>query len=412
MRHILDLSFYPPEEGKWLSSYSRFHAIARRQALDIRWICLQPGKKIPDGLIEREIESASGFVLRTPAYLTHYNTGIDLVRERMSKGVPLICFLNRNYLAQQNAFLTKFGIQGTGLGLFAPNGNVSAVHPRDVVISRSDNPGAFRDLALFRGVERMDLDATHAIDVRGEAFSLLAIPGRHALCVDTRTDLFADWPSPEFTCIAGFYGRGDDRRRVLALNTYPLWDPYIDGSGAQHRGISGGDNKVFAENLVEWIGNARIDAHPTDVSTAHRLLDQLERNYYDVTAGTLKTVYEHWWPSVPKRVRESCSRKKAIEPGSPFPDSAYLELLDYRTIWREHWENFAPVLARAGVTGGKGKALHYFHELNEIRKLVMHPTKTQSAGISITREQAAFLADQAQTSIQMWNAIRALGVAK
>lgn len=412
MRHILDLSFYPPEEGRWLNSHAKFHGIARSKALDIRWICLKPGQKIPDGLIEREIESASGFILRTPHYLSHYTTGIELVRTRMSIGVPLICFLNRNYLAEQNSFLAEFGIQGTRLGLFAHGPQASASHARDVVISRSEYPGAFRDLTLFRGVERMDLDATHAIDVRGEAFSLLAIPGSHALCVDTRTDLFADWPSPEFTCIAGFFGRGDDRRRVLALNTYPLWDPFDDGFGARHRGISGGNNEVFAENLLDWIGDARVDVLPTDISAAHRQLDQLERNYYDVTAGTLKTLSPDWWQVVPERIRESCARKRASEPRSPFPDSAYLELLDYKAIWKAHWEYFAPVLANAGVTGGKGKALHYFHELNEIRKLVMHPTKSQSAGICITREQASYLAGQSQTSIQMWNTIRKLGIAE
>lgn len=373
--------------------------------IDIRWISIDAANgraQIPDGFIEREVNSASAFYLRIPAFLQGSADYLSLITNRMAEGVPLLVMLDRNYHGHTAAFLQQFGIEGTDIGLFAEPTSPDATHARDIRVSRDNCPSAFRHPELFNGVSELGLDITHAIRLHGAAQSLLALPAGHGLCIDMKKDLPGEWPAPEFTCLAGYFGRGKDQTTVIAAGTWLLRDPFTNGFRQSNLGIQAGDNRIFAQNLLDFMVGRDIRPANTSIQAAYRRLEQIERNYFDFTGAVLSQISDDWWMEVPEDIRTACRMKREMEKNPQFGDSAYLDVLDYRAIWKAHWDRFQPLLSQAGLIGGKAKALRYFHHLNDIRKSVMHPTKTHSAGVELTREQADFLDQEVKRAIELW----------
>jgi hypothetical protein len=171
----------------------------------------------------------------------------------------------------------------------------------------------------------------------------------------------------------------------------------------QSRGkVSGGDNRIFAENLLSLAETGPENPNAPQGGSAHSLLETIERNYYDFTKTVLSRKEDDWWSLVPERIREACATKKQTEPASQFPHSAYLDLIDFKNIWRVHWELFQPGLSLIGCEGGKNKALKYFQKLNDIRKFLAHSVKLHAAGIELSDEDFKFLETQAQRSVVLW----------
>jgi hypothetical protein len=238
VKYILDLFYAEKSEGPWRESGSEFRALARSRGIDIRSISFEYGRQYPQEYFDREISNASMFLMTRADFFMGDKMFLPLVTAKIDSGTPLVVVLKQNRNADQSAFLSEFGIEETSLGLFAHlDGN--AAHPRDVRILRSQFPTAFRDPVLFNGVNELYLDRTHAIRLHGATQSLFALPSGAAFCVDEKYDLPADWPAPEFTCIAGYYGRKKDRRIVVALNTELITDPFEDGLGYVHPRIRG-----------------------------------------------------------------------------------------------------------------------------------------------------------------------------
>jgi hypothetical protein len=176
-----------------------------------------------------------------------------------------------------------------------------------------------------------------------------------------------------------------------------------DQLGCTHYGIEGADNKIFAENLIHLLTDDDKSFNPSATSTAHSLIEQIERNYYDMTKNVLLQWKFDWWSEVPEPVREACAKKKEGESNPSFPVSAYMVLLDYQRIWRTHWERFQPILEQAGVEGGKNRALAYFSKLNDIRKMVAHPTKMHAGSVIIVDADLDMLRKESQRSIVLWD---------
>jgi hypothetical protein len=175
------------------------------------------------------------------------------------------------------------------------------------------------------------------------------------------------------------------------LNTYSTFRSLARGRGVDVHWLSVDGPGAFPEGLLE-----------REIEAANAFLLRAPHYYFDFTKSILSRLDSDWWSTIPEKVRTSCNTKKTSEPESKFPDSAYLDLLDYRAIWRHHWEYFSAMLGNAEIKGGKNKATSYFHRLNEIGKLIMHPTKTHSGGISLPASEIDFLSAENQRSVVLW----------
>lgn len=80
-----------------------------------------------------------------------------------------------------------------------------------------------------------------------------------------------------------------------------------------------------------------------------------------------------WYEGVPGDIRTKASTRLEQEKGKGERQD-HLDLLDYRAIARHNWQLFRPILEFGGK--GKEKGTAWIAKLNEVRKIVMHPSKS------------------------------------
>ena len=96
---------------------------------------------------------------------------------------------------------------------------------------------------------------------------------------------------------------------------------------------------------------------------------------------TLKTEFgddhhQRWWYNgIPQSVRQKAVGRLEEDQGKSEREE-YLDLIDFRTIVVKNWSLFVDSLAY-GAKGNKDKRTQWIVQLNDIRKIVMHPAKRQ-----------------------------------
>lgn len=405
-KDILDLQLVPASKPFPVGPYSHFFRKMNESGLRVRGLTYDPKSSLPNDFGIREVQKASAFLLRNEALIKDPNPVIDAVRKRMADGVPLVVFADLNLQESQNRFLADYGIELTSLGLYAYPGDQQALHPSDIEVSRSTVPSAFRDPRLFSGVGALRLSDTMALRLRGgRVQSLFAIPDGYAFCVDKRSDLMADWPAPEFACIANYLNSGTARENITVLSTSLFGDPSRDLRGRDHLGITGGDNSKFAQNFIDALASSGAESVPRVSVPAHSLLERIERMYFDITKAVLGREGGDWWSSVPESVKGKCSEARARNERSALPEWSYLYLVQFEKIWRVNWDSFGLHFSAIGCGSGKNKALAYFNRLNEIRNKVMHPVKLYSIGEALSGADYDFLVDCDKVATQLYRCV-------
>ena len=116
---------------------------------------------------------------------------------------------------------------------------------------------------------------------------------------------------------------------------------------------------------------------------AYELIHRIELLLKENVVSSLTTAYgatAWWYEGVPEDVRTKASTRLEQEKGKGQRQD-HLDLLDYRAIARANWDVFRPILEFDGR--GKEKGTAWIAKLNEVRKAVMHPSKS----LPVTWEQ-------------------------
>lgn len=138
------------------SRRAEFARLARDFGIELRPILIPgvgEGDPVPANYFE-DIERAAAYWIREPHLLRVEATRTEiLARLRAGKTWVIVSF-DRNYMAEQNAFLAEFGVAGTWVGAFRrPDDRPE--HQRLVFLRRDEHPSSFRDPLLFANVNEL-----------------------------------------------------------------------------------------------------------------------------------------------------------------------------------------------------------------------------------------------------------------
>jgi hypothetical protein len=147
--------------------------------------------------------------------------------------------------------------------------------------------------------------------------------------------------------------------------------------GDEFPGISAAGNQRFAHNVLRMLRDAPrlVEDSWADM---YRFINNTENNLYHVTKSVLSKSFGKEWfhRGIPEQVRNKC-RERAERERKGFPDWSYLDILDYKTVWRANWSMFQ---APYGPDVSREKGTAFFGGLNELRKMTMHATRQVSTG--------------------------------
>jgi len=126
---------------------------------------------------------------------------------------------------------------------------------------------------------------------------------------------------------------------------------------------------------------------------AFELISRIERQLKEIIITSLKVEFRSgdawWYEGVPQEVRTKASARLEQDKGKGERED-HVDLLDYRIIIRAHWSVFRPILEYGG--NGKEKGTSWIAKVNEIRKIVMHPSKN----LPVSWEQLEELAEYSE----------------
>jgi hypothetical protein len=124
----------------------------------------------------------------------------------------------------------------------------------------------------------------------------------------------------------------------------------------------------------------KLEAERTN-ERGYAIIQRIETALQRIVIDTLKAEFgdgpdEPWWYSgIPQPIRKKAAERVEEEQGKGSKER-YLDLIDFRTIAVNNWTLFEPLLA-FGKNGNKEKRTQWIVQLNDMRKIVMHPAKQQ-----------------------------------
>ena len=116
-----------------------------------------------------------------------------------------------------------------------------------------------------------------------------------------------------------------------------------------------------------------------EVALQKTIVEELKDNFGDETN-------QWWFNGVPKNLRKKVSDRHEDDDGKRGGEEYYFELIDYRDIITSNWNIFEKLFAY-GESGNKDKRTKWLVEINELRRIVSHP----SSGVHISLEQLSKL---------------------
>lgn len=308
------------------------------------------------------------------------NELVALLRKTVSEGKRFIVDIEPNQADLINKFLDPYGIEGTTVGLVSAEPGTE--HPAVIRIARERSPLAFRDELILKDIDIVVLQQARVLRYGGDAVPVLIVPTQDVELIDRATDL-PELTSPQLTCIAR--GGEEELLNVLAVSAGLFHDPYVGLFGAAFPGIS--PNRQLAENVIKWLTADADEVSPL-ASKAFQLLDRIERSLVETICIVLGFKSASWWEDyIPKAVRQKCGSRRRTD-GDAIPASAYLDLLDFRTIFFANEKFF---LSELGPQAGLNILAESVTRLNILRRLVMHPTKRLLGSIHIGSEDVGEL---------------------
>ena len=122
---------------------------------------------------------------------------------------------------------------------------------------------------------------------------------------------------------------------------------------------------------------------------AYPIVREIEDMLQMMVVDTLKEEFQEedawWYNGVPVSIRTKAATRREEEQGSDGPEK-YLDLIDFRDMALKNWQLFEGMLAY-GERGNKQKRTEWLVKVNDLRKIVMHPSR----GRVVDLEQFALL---------------------
>lgn len=386
------------------AGHDRFLALAHEQGLEVHSIRLERADDPANmKVVLRQIQSAQGFWIRDPVLLGDQRVR-DAVEARLRSGAVAIAELNWQPQHGDDWF-QHLGLEGTSVR--AVRSDSLALdrfpHPMLVPVDRESYDYGFRDTSLFRGVNELLLQQASGVGCFGDAQVVLAVPSSNVQLLDICTDYFIlGLPRPELPVVATS-GLPDWRGQVIAFHVGIFHDPYQGPFGAEFPGIVAADNQRFAQNLLRVVSDGRPPVG-TSWEDAYALINDIETGVARLTARILSANAGADWfdQCIPQRIREKC-RARQIEESAGFPIAAYLDLIDYKAIWKENWSVFASLFDQHAPPASKTRSLHFLQEVNPLRALAAHPTKRLLGGLSSPTEDQMDLLRRCKATVASLN---------
>lgn len=330
--------------------------------------------------VEDAIDEADAFVLRADTLL-HGPRFSRAVHERIAGGRRALLQFGPAVTADSDGLVAQFGAKYdlTPTDVTIATDDTECGHPRLVRIRRSGEN--FRDPQLFRGVNEVWIQQPTAIWHGGDSLPVL-VPGPTEYGVDARTDFPVTWGPRELAVMAAWYG--DNDAAVLAIGGGLLHDPYRGPFGHDFPGIEA--NGRLASNLLHFL----LPTTPKRELAPFEAVNRIEINLADVVLTVLRGTGAKWWEShVPADIRKRCEGRKRNSI-TQAPPEAFLDFGDYAKLLDTHATHFAGFLA-AGGPGATPSA--WAERLNQLRNVIMHPTKRHVGGCRLTDADMRFLRD-------------------
>jgi len=404
MKKLLELRIQHSSTPQPITGFDRFIQIAVKEGLAVEPILINSydGDEASFQEMLETIRNAHGYWIRDP-YLLQNSDIRAIVESRLAEGA--LAFALPSYDSVLGAdFYQDLGIEATPIRAvtISTMADARVHHPMLTRLSIETFPVGFRDPVLFHGVQEVLLQQVNGIGCFGNAQPILAISSAQVKFIDLRSDKFVGHVlRPELPIVVSSR-RSEWRGRVIAASASIFHDSYVGPTGVHFPGISGGDNETFARNLLRAVASGTaVEVH--DWMYIYSLVSQIEIGVSQVTETTLSRVSGNSWFQlrVPEKIVKKCAERRSSE-AQVYPEKAYLDLIDYKSIWRACWIDFEPLLRAVGLPSSKISALRFLQEVNEVRKQAMHPTKRFHIGLTQpSKEQVSKLQDHSRLTASL-----------
>jgi len=157
----------------------------------------------------------------------------------------------------------------------------------------------------------------------------------------------------------------------------------IQGQTAQRRICEGELHETFPDfeppGLMDELALAKAKTN----EQAFPLIQSIEQLLQRHVVETLKHEYvgeDSWWyDGVPDSIRKKCVERREDARGAGKLEH-YFDLLDYKAVIRNNWALFKDSMAYDGK--GKERGTSWIGKVNDIRRIVMHPSKRRYVSLN------------------------------
>lgn len=404
MRKLLLLRFEIDECPQPIEGYDDFQSIAKEEGLAIETVRLggSIGETVDVSAIKAALRGAHGYWIRQTHIVNDENLR-GVIEERLREGAVAIAELRGvPQKEDDHLFFRMHGLETSPVRLVRRDTETLEYgSPMLVAVDKTSYPIGFRDPSLFKGVTRLVLQQANAIGCFGGAEPVLTVPAKGVKLLDIRSDyFFANASRPELPVIASS-SHDNWRGRIIALNGSLFHDAYDNPFGGHFPGIKAADNAIFARNLLRVIGGGVPSPDPWDSVSA--LVGKIEENVALITRRVLseKSQQDWFFELVPSEIQTKCIERQRSE-NQAFPPAAYLDLIDYKKIWKQNWDHFSPLINAVAPPASKSNSIAFLQRTNDWRKPIAHPTKRILGGVEPpSREDVARLEEDWSLAVRL-----------
>jgi len=387
MKKLLLVRLENDQSPRPIKRLDKFSAIAKEHGLELKTLNyrLTSGTQIDKPHFFSQIHEAHGFFITSTSALSD-ETIREAINSRLKEGAVAFADLPEpsEPPKEGDVFFQELGIEPTSIRANARKRSeiiVEGSHPSLIECHRHGFEYGFRDANLFEGVTSLVLQQPNGLGCLGNSKPILSLPLTDISLIDMRRDLFVDGLTRAEFPVMGVSAKDDWKGKVVATTAGFMHDSYPNSFGYVFPGIDGGSNKQLTQNLVRIIS----EGFPMPGHTwqdVYSLINSVEVKFFEVTSKVLKQKFGDEWfaASCPSNIMEKCISRASNElPTAPL--YIFLDLIDFKNIWRENWDLFSKYFATPlSPDPSKNSSLKFIQDLNEIRKVVAHPIRQLHSG--------------------------------
>jgi hypothetical protein len=382
MKKILLLKLENEQSPKPIKGLNKFNEIANQHGLELKTLNFRHlnQNKIDESHLYAQIQEAHGFLINSTNLLSDANIR-NAINARLKEGAIAFADIPGPTEQQKDGdlFFQELGLEPTSIRACARKHSkviTEGDHPSLIEFNRHGFEYGFRDANLFEGVSTLLLQQPNGLGCLGNTKPILSLPLSEISLLETRRDVYVDGLNrPEFP-LMGVVAKDDWKGKVIATTAGFIHDSYPNMFGYIFPGIEGGNNIQLTQNLIRIISEG-FPLPGRTWQSIYILFSEIELRCLEITRSLLSNKFGNNWfdLSCPAVIKEKCLARASYElPGVPL--YIFLDLIDFKNIWKENWSHFSVFFATASLPNpSKNSALKFFQELNEIRKVVAHPIR-------------------------------------